>query len=165
MKRKVHLTSTSHKAKASGGVKKKKKGKAKSSKSSGKTKDISQDICLHYGKRGHWKRDCRQLKAEVKAGKAPSSGMFVIEINMSTTNLKNWIFDYGCGTHICTDVQDLQVSRRLTSGEIDLRVGNGTRVAILAVGTYILELPSGHVLNLSDCYYVPTLETLYLYLA
>ena len=103
--------------------KKKKKGKAKSSKSSGKTKDISQDICLHCGKRGHWKRDYRQLKAELKearAGKAPASGMFVIEINMSTTNFKNWIFDSGCGTHICTDVQDLQVSRRLTSGEIDL---------------------------------------------
>ena len=27
----------------------------------------------------------------------------------------------------------------------------------MAVGTYILELPSGHVLTLSDCYYVPSL--------
>ena len=41
---------------------------------------------------------------EVKASKAPTSDMFVIEINMSTSIFKNCIFDSGCGTHICTDV-------------------------------------------------------------
>ena len=58
---------------------------------------------------------------------------------------------------VCTDVQDQQISRRLASGEIDLRVGNVTPVAVLAVGTFVLELPSGHVLELNDCYYVPSL--------
>ena len=76
---------------------------------------------------------------------------------MATSSFKNWIFDSGCGTHICTDVQDLQISRRLASGEIDLLVGNGTPVAVLAVGPFVLELPSGHVLELNDCYYVPSL--------
>ena len=83
--------------------------------------------------------------------------MFVIEINMTTSSFKNWIFDSGCGTHICTDVQDLRISRRLTLVEIDLRVGNGALVAILAVGTFVLEMPSRLVLKLSDCYYVPSL--------
>ena len=54
-------------------------------------------------------------------------------------------------------MQDLQISRRLASGEIDLRVGNGAPVTVLAVGTFVLELPSGHVLKLSDCNYVPSL--------
>ncbi len=144
--------------KPSGGVK-----KVKAQSSSGKTRDKSQDVCLFCGKRGHWKRDCRAYKAELKdkkAGKAPASGMFVIEINMSISSSKSWIFDTGCGTHICTDVQDLQISRRLTSGEIDLCVGNGSRVAVLAVGTYVLSLPSGHVLTLPDCYHVPSLTSL-----
>ena len=83
--------------------------------------------------------------------------MFVIEINMATSSFKNWIFDSGYGTHICTDVQDLQISRRLTSEEIDIRVGNGTLVSVLAVGIFVLELPSGHVLELNDCYYIPSL--------
>ena len=62
--------------------------------------------------------------------------MFVIEINMTTSSFKNWIFDSGCGTHICTDVQDLRISRRLASGEIDLHVGNGTPVAVFCRGQF-----------------------------
>ena len=96
---------------------------------------------------------------EIKVGKTSASGIFVIEINMCTTSFKNWIFDSGFDIHMCTDVQDLQISRRLASREIDLRVGNGTKVAALAVGTYILELPLGHVLNISYCYYVPSLTS------
>ena len=45
--------------------------------------------------------------------------------------------------HICTNVQGLKRSRDLEKGEVDLRVGNGANVAALAVGTYVLTLPSG----------------------
>ena len=77
-----------------GGVKKnkKKKNNAKSSKTSGKSKDKSQDVWLQCEKWGHWKRDCREYKAymkEIKAGKTPTSSLFVIEINMSTSSFKN----------------------------------------------------------------------------
>ena len=34
---------------------------------------------------------------------------------------------------------------------------NGARVVALAVETYVLSLPSGVLLNLEDCYYVPAL--------
>ena len=40
----------------------------------------------------------------------------------------------------------LRNSRGLTKDEIDLRVGNGAKVAAVAVGTYFLSLPSGLVL-------------------
>ena len=33
-------------------------------------------------------------------------------------------------------------------------MGNGTRVTALAIGTYVLSLPSGLILNLEDYYYV-----------
>ena len=52
-----------------------------------------------------------------------TSGIFVIEINLSTS--ASWVLDNGCGSHICTNVQGLKRSRKLAKGEVDLRVGNG----------------------------------------
>ena len=84
------------------------------------------------------------------------SGIFVIEINTVSQN-NQWVLDTGCGSHICIDMQGLRNSRRLNKGELDLHVGNGVRVAALAVGTCVLNLLSGLLLNVDDCCYVPTL--------
>ena len=93
-----------------------------------------------------------------KASNAPStSGMFVIELHIvSHDNL--WVLDIDWGSHICTDMQGLRNSRKLSKGESNLHVGNGVRVATLALRTYVLTLPSGLVLHLNDCFYVPPLK-------
>ena len=49
-------------------------------------------------------------------------------------------------------------SRSIERGEVDFRVGNNARVAAVAVGTMQLHLPSGFVLELSNCYFVPSLS-------
>ena len=67
------------------------------------------------------------------------------------------VLDTGCGSHICTSVHGLQKRRNLAKGDIDLRVGNGARVAALTIRTYVLSFPSGLDLNLEDCYFVPSL--------
>ena len=90
-----------------------------------------------------------------KGSATTSSGIYVIEINLSTYD--SWVLDTGSGSHICTNVQGLKESRYLARGEVDLRVGNGARVTALAVGTYELTLPSGLILNLENYYYVPTM--------
>ena len=38
-----------------------------------------------------------------------------------------------------------------------MRVGNGSKVDVIAVGTLPLHLPTGLVLNLNNCYLVPSL--------
>ena len=43
-------------------------------------------------------------------------------------------------------------------GEVDLRVGNGAKVAALEQGDYELTLPSGLVILLRSCYYVPAMS-------
>ena len=39
-----------------------------------------------------------------------------------------------------------------------MRVGNGSKVNVIAVGTLPLHLPSGLVLDLNNCYLVPALS-------
>ena len=39
-----------------------------------------------------------------------------------------------------------------------MRVGNGSKVDVIAVGTLPLHLPSGLVLDLNNCYLVPALS-------
>ena len=39
-----------------------------------------------------------------------------------------------------------------------MRVGNGSKVDVIAVDTLPLHLPSGLVLNLNNCYLVPVLS-------
>ena len=93
------------------------------------------------------------LKKKKKTGETSSSGIYVIQINFSPSS--SWVLGIGCGSHICTNVQGLKRSRQLKKGEVDLRVGNGEKVTALAVGSYELTFPSGLLLVLDNCYYVP----------
>ncbi|KAK8574676.1 hypothetical protein V6N12_062365 [Hibiscus sabdariffa] len=61
---------------------------------------------------------------------ASVSGIYVIDVNMSTSS--SWVLDTGCGSHICTSGEGLHMRRNLAKGDVDLRVGNGARVAALA---------------------------------
>ncbi|KAK1605035.1 hypothetical protein QYE76_028708 [Lolium multiflorum] len=42
--------------------------------------------------------------------------------------------------------------------EVTMRVGNGSKVDVIVVGTLPLHLPSGLVLSLNNCYFVPALS-------
>ncbi|KAK1678300.1 hypothetical protein QYE76_039148 [Lolium multiflorum] len=53
---------------------------------------------------------------------------------------------------------ELKNKRRLLKDEVTMRVGNGSKVDVIAVGTLPLHLPSGLVLNLNNCYFVPALS-------
>ena len=120
--------------------------------------DMVEHLChLYQGQARHWKRNSKEYLEDLtkKRNKISTSGIHVIEVNLSISS--SWVLDTGCASHICTNVQALRNSRALTKGEIDLRVGNGARVTVVAIGTNHLSLPSGLVLELDDCCYVPAL--------
>ncbi|KAM1409238.1 hypothetical protein ACFX2I_009652 [Malus domestica] len=47
-------------------------------------------------------------------------------------------------------------SKSLRNNEMVVRVGNGTKISAKAIGTYMLNLPSGEVLELKNCLYFPS---------
>jgi hypothetical protein len=99
-----------------------------------------EDECFHCHEKGHWSRNCKKYleeKKKKKGSETSTSGINVIEINIALSSSE---------------------TRRFARGESDVRVGNGAKVAVLAVGTYHLSLPSRLVLELNNCYCIPALR-------
>ncbi|GJS48723.1 hypothetical protein Tco_0598844 [Tanacetum coccineum] len=76
------------------------------------------------------------------ASDASTSCIFTIEL-YSFPN-KSWVYDMGCGTHICNTTHGLQGSKKLKLGALNMYVGNGHRAA---VDDYALE-SAARILNM-----------------
>ena len=88
-------------------------------------------------------------------------GIFDIHvINVYLTNARSsaWVFDTGSVAIICNSKQGLRIKRRLAKDKVTMRVGNGSKVDVIAVGTLPLHLPSRLVLDINNCYLVPALS-------
>ncbi|GJY21897.1 retrotransposon protein, putative, ty1-copia subclass [Tanacetum coccineum] len=70
---------------------------------------------------------------------------------------KSWVYDTGCGTHICITKQEFREARKLKQGALYLYVGNGVRAQVKEIGSYDLVLPNGHVICLDNCHYAPSI--------
>ena len=124
-----------------------------------KKKAAEKEKYFHYNSDSHWKRNCPQYLATLKNKKdGPSGGMLIIESNLTVFSASSWVLDSGSSAHLCTSMQGLEESRRLRDEDTILRVGNGERVATVAMGTYPLRLPLGLDLVLRDYYYVPAVS-------
>ncbi|KAJ9538361.1 hypothetical protein OSB04_031094 [Centaurea solstitialis] len=102
----------------------------------------SKDICAHS-------MDIDQL--DIGLPKAP--GIFMIDCLI--TSYESWVLDTGSGNHICNHLQGFKRRETLRKDRSNLRVDEGTMLVAEAVGSYSLSLPSGLVLELEKCYYVP----------
>nr|GEV95318.1 hypothetical protein [Tanacetum cinerariifolium] len=126
-----------------------------------KRKDHAKDsVCHECRDTCHWKRNCPQYLAELQKNKklsqgASDLGIFIIELY--TFLNKSWVYDTGCGTHICNTTQCPRGSRKLKSGALSLYVGNGQRVAVEAIGSYHLSLLSELVIVLNNFHYSPSI--------
>jgi hypothetical protein len=97
-------------------------------------------------------------KKKKKGSETSTSGINVIEINIALSSSESWVFDTGSMIHTCKSLQGLSETRRFARGELDVHVGNGAKVAVLAAGTYHFSLPSGLLLELNNCYCILLLE-------
>ena len=157
----------------------KKKGRKPWAKNKGKVKDViskptpkpnagpgAETVCFYCKETGHWKRNCKKYmdseECKKNAGsKTSTHGTLVInvlDIFLADSPINSWVFDTGSVAHICNSMQGLIRSRGVARGEVDFRVGNKARVAALTVGTMQLQLPSRFIMELNNCYYVPSMS-------
>jgi hypothetical protein len=129
-------------------------------KTKGKSGPSPDEECFHCHKKGHWLRHCKEYLEEQnkkKGSETSTSGINVIEINIAISSSDSWVFDTGSMIHTCKLLQGLSLTRRFAKDELDVRVSNGAKVIAIAVGTFHLSLPSRLVLELNNCYCIPTL--------
>ncbi|GJZ56475.1 retrotransposon protein, putative, ty1-copia subclass [Tanacetum coccineum] len=105
------------------------------------TKD---SVCHHYHKVGYWRRNYPSYHADLKKRKnasiASTSSIFTIKLYAFPN--KTWVYNTGCGTHICNTSQGLRGSRKLKYGALSLYVGNGMPAAVEVIGSFDLVLPT-----------------------
>ena len=116
--------------------------------------------CFYCKGTGHWKRNYPKYLVDKKDGKVNKGilDLHVIDVNFTNARSSTWVFDTGSIANICNSKQGLQIKRRLAKDVVTMRVGNGSKVDVIAVGTLPLHLPSGLVLDLNNCYLVPALS-------
>jgi len=150
--------------------KKKGKGKKGNFKNNGKQVDTPgkkhkvgpklETECFYCKGTGHWKRISPKYLTDKKDGKV-NKGIFDIQVmDVYLTNARSsaWVFDTSSVAHICNSKQGLHIKQRLAKDEVTMRVGNGSKVDVIAVGTLPLHLPSGLVLDLNNFYLVSALS-------
>ena len=60
---------------------------------------------LFCNETSHWKRNCKLYLEDLKkkkGSKTTSSGIYAIEVNLSTSI--SYVLDTDCGSHICVNV-------------------------------------------------------------
>ena len=107
-----------------------------------------------------WSLEAELPQADKNDGKV-NRGIFdihVIDVYLTNSRSSAWVFDTGSVAHICNSKQELRINLRLAKDKVTMRVGNGSKVDMIAIGMLPLHLPSGLVLDLNNCYLVPTLS-------
>ena len=79
----------------------------------------------------------------------------VIDVFLTNARCSVCVFDTSLVAHISNSKQELQNKRRMAKDEVTMRVGNGSKVDVIAASMLPVHLPSRLVLDLNNCYLVP----------
>ncbi|GKB25268.1 zinc finger, CCHC-type containing protein [Tanacetum coccineum] len=81
--------------------------------------------------------------------------IFTIEL-FSFPKSSSWIYDTGCGTHICNTIHGLRGYRKLNKEALNLYV-NGNSADVEAIWSFDIIIPSGMILVLDNCHFSPSI--------
>ena len=132
--------------------------------------------CHHWGKKGHFIRDCRFKKnnEDAKLNKANmveethtediiamvsemQIGM-ITELNMAATvKSSDWWLDSGATIHVCNDRAQFKIYKTEDDGQ-EVLMGNHNGAKVLGKGTVELQFTSGKTMTLTNVFHVPDIK-------
>ena len=79
-----------------------------------------------------------------------AKSLYMIQTNLSLSTLfsDSWVLDTTCGSHFYKSLQSLQKIKSLNKNDFELFDASGEFIQAEAIGTKILKLPSGKILEL-----------------
>uniref|UniRef100_A0A2N9F059 CCHC-type domain-containing protein n=1 Tax=Fagus sylvatica TaxID=28930 RepID=A0A2N9F059_FAGSY len=138
-------------------------------------KDKKGRACFHCGKKGHYIRECRFLKNQMKEKELNTSEANVVdeivamvsemqigmitEVHMANAaeNSSEWWYDSGATIHVCNNKMLFKEYVEVGNG-LEVLMGNHNTAKVLGTGTVELILSSGKKLKLTNVYHVPDIK-------
>uniref|UniRef100_A0A2N9I1Q4 Uncharacterized protein n=1 Tax=Fagus sylvatica TaxID=28930 RepID=A0A2N9I1Q4_FAGSY len=138
-------------------------------------KDKKGRACFHYGKKGHYIRECRFLKNQMKEKELNTSEANVVdeivamvsemqigmitEVHMANAaeNSSEWWYDFGATIHVYNNKMMFKEYVEADNG-LEVLMGNHNTAKVLGTGTMELILSSGKKLKLTNVYHVPNIK-------
>ena len=119
---------------------------------------VEKDQCLYCKKTGHYKKDCSDYLKMIMAKKDDNIITFINESLHVQYSKSTWWIDSGATVHVANSLQGFRSMRTTQRRERHVKVANGVRADVEAVGDLSLELADGFTLLLRDVLYVPSLQ-------
>nr|GEW67383.1 hypothetical protein [Tanacetum cinerariifolium] len=108
-------------------------------------------------KKGKGKAELMKKKKKTRGQNVASTSSDIYTIDLFAFPKNSWVYDIGCGTHVCKTKHGLRGAKKLKRGSLYLYVGNGVRAKVEAIEFFNLVLPNGLIIMLDSCHYAPSI--------
>ncbi|TQD93608.1 hypothetical protein C1H46_020763 [Malus baccata] len=122
-----------------------------------KIKDITKLKCVFCKTKGHIRKDCEAFKDWLRS-KGNTDVYVCEESNLVEIPAKSWWFDTGASVHVTNALHGFEKQKQTNKMNYSVFVGEGTKVAVEAIGKVKLKLSSSFIVELNDVLFVPTMR-------
>uniref|UniRef100_A0A2N9H4Y7 CCHC-type domain-containing protein n=1 Tax=Fagus sylvatica TaxID=28930 RepID=A0A2N9H4Y7_FAGSY len=115
----------------------------------------AEQACFNCGVVGHFARDCTKPKKVLFDPFSRTVCYVASSQVLIAYSILDWIVDTGATDHVARDRVGFVEYRRVPAGSRWMHMGNESRVEVLGIGTYKLQLRHGRTLLLHNVLYAP----------
>ena len=115
----------------------------------------AEQVCFNYRVVSHFAHDCTELKKVLFDPFSRTVCYVASSQILIAYSILDWIVDTRAIEHVARDRVGFVKYRQVPTGSRWMRMGNESKVKVLGIGTYKLQLRRGRTLLLHDVLYAP----------